>query len=87
MGWFRKLMTFCFGWQYVLLIHFGGHKQVSRATREDVGYNWRAMPSGQAHKPHTSCLLLQGGEIGDSYYIKEWLPITGSMWAVYSTGH
>lgn len=79
-----KLMTLLFGRRYVLLIHYSGHQQVSRATREGVGWTWRAMPSGRLHQPHTSCLLLQNGQIGDSYYIKEWLPITDSMWFVYS---
>lgn len=86
MGWFRKLMTLCFGWQYVLLTHNDGHKQVSRATREGAGWSWRVMPSGPHHRPHLSCYLLQGGEIRSSIYVEEWLPITDSMWTVYSTG-
>lgn len=84
MGLLRKLMTICFGWQYVLLTHNDGYKQVSRATCKGVGWHPRAMPSGQVHKPHTSCLLLPNGAIGDSYYVKEWLPLTNSMQVFYS---
>lgn len=83
MGRFRKLMTLCFGWQYVLLIHYDGHKQVSRAICRDHGFSWDALPFGPRHKPHTSCWLLPCGEVGRSWYIKEWRPITSSMWKVY----